>query len=137
MASAEVFDVVSQRLTAEWTATPVVFENEDWPTPDTPAPFVLVELFGDFFDQASIGGGPAVTDNLWREGGVLLMHVMIPNNTGTRGARVFAKGLVDLFRGQDIGGVVFRDAAMGAGEKGEEDGNYYRMTASVTWQRDE
>jgi hypothetical protein len=137
MSSAEVFDVVSQHLTALWSATPLVFENEDWAKPDTPAPFVLVELFGDFFDQQSIGGGPQVTDNLWREGGVLLMHVMTPNNTGTREARVLAKQLVDLFRGQEIGGVVFRDATVGAGDKGEEDGNYFRMTASVTWQRDE
>ena len=137
MSSAETFDAVEQTLRGQWSATPLVFENEDWPTPDTPAPWVLVELFGDFFDQQSIGGGPALADNLWREGGVLLMHVMTPNGTGTREARVLAKQLADLFRGQDIGGVEFKGASIGAGEKGTEDGNYFRMTASVTWQRDE
>lgn len=137
MSSQLVYDVVEQRLDANWTATPVVFENEDFPTPDDPAAFVFVELYGDVFDQISIGGGDEVGDNLWREAGSLLMHVMTPNGTGTRDARAFAKQLVDLFRGQEIGGVTFRDAAIGAGEPGENDGNYFRMTASVSWLRDE
>jgi len=137
MSSAEVFDVIHNRLTTSWTTTTVVFENEDWPTPDTPAPFVFVEVFGDFFNQESIGGGDGLNDNLWREGGQLLMHVMVPNGTGTSQARTYAKSLIDLFRGQEIGSVVFRDGAIGAGEKGEEDGNYFRMTASVSWQRDQ
>lgn len=138
MASAAVYDVIEQRLTALWTATPVVFENMDFPDlAETPAPFVFVEIYGDVFDQASIGGGAGQASNLWREAGQLLMHVMTPQGTGTRDARLYAKQLVDLFRGEEVGGVVFRDCAIGAGEAGENDGNYYRMTASVTWQRDE
>ena len=137
MASAEVYDVIEQRLTDQWSATPVVFENRSWPLADAPAAFVYVEVFGDYFDQESIGGGEGLSANLWREGGQLLMHVMVPNDTGTSAARGFAKQLVDLFRGQDIDGVVFRNAAIGAGDPGKEDGNYYRMTASVTWQRDQ
>jgi len=137
MASAEVFDVIEQRLGAEWGSTPVVFENDLWSAPDTPAPFVFVEVFGDFFSQASIGGGEGLEANLWREEGQLLLHVMTPNDTGSRAARVTAKQLLDLFRGQEIGGVVFRDAAIGAGEPGRNFANYYAMTASVTWQRDQ
>lgn len=137
MASADVYDAIEQHLAALWTATPVVYENQSWPLADQPAAFVYVEIFGDYFDQESIGGGPELTDNRWREGGQLLMHVMVPNDTGTRQARLLAKSLIDLFRGQEIAGVVFRDAAIGAGDPGKEDGNYYRMTASVTWQRDQ
>ena len=137
MSSAEVFDVIGQRLGAEWSSTPVVFENDPWSAPDTPVPFVFVEVFGDFFDQASIGGGEVIDANLWREEGQLLLHVMTPNDTGSRDARLKAKALVDLFRGQEIGGVIFRDAAIGAGDPGRTFANYYAMTASVTWQRDQ
>ncbi len=137
MSSAEVFDVIEQRLGAEWTTTPKVFENDEFEAPNEPAPFIFVEIFGDFFDQASIGGGEGVDANLWRETGQLLMHVMTPNGTGSRDARVAAKALIDLFRGQEIGGVEFRDASIGAGEPGRVFANYYAMTASVSWQRDQ
>jgi hypothetical protein len=136
MSSIEVYDVVEQRLKALWTATPLVFENEDWPTPATPAPFVFVEVYGDMFGQASIGEEEPA-DNVWREQGQLLMHVLVPSGTGTRLARQHAKALAVLFRGQDIGGVTFGDASLGGTEPGTQDGQYYRMTCSVAWDRDE
>lgn len=137
MSSAAVYDVVQQRLAALWTATPVVFENQDWPTADTPAAFVFVEIYGDSFDQASIGGGDALDANLWREEGQLLMHVLVPSGTGSRAARAHAETLAVLFRGQEIGGVIFRGASLGATEPGVQDGQYFRMTCAVSWQRDE
>lgn len=140
MASAAAFDVIEQRLKAEWTATALAFENEAWPdvqAAETPPPFVFVEIFGDYFDQQEIGGGDAPAANTWRESGQVLMHVMTPEGTGSRQARVYAKQLVDIFRGHDIGGVVFRDASIGATERGDKDGQYFRLTASLNWHRDE
>ncbi|EHK56902.1 hypothetical protein [Allomesorhizobium alhagi] len=136
MSSPEAFETIEQRLRAQWTETPLVFENEDYPLPDVPAHFVYVEVYGDFFDQASIGAEPR-TDNLWREVGQLYLHVMTPNGIGSGTARQLARQLVDLFRGEDIGSVTFREASIGAGEPGREFGNYYAMTATITWQRDE
>lgn len=136
MASPEAYDGIHDYLVAQWAArTPMVFENEPSPVGDTPAAWVLVEIFGDFYDQASIGAAP-VTSNLWREGGQVLMHVLTPNETGSRAGRVYAKQLLDLFRGQEIAGIRFRDASIGAGQRGEQDGNYYRMTATQDWERD-
>jgi len=136
MSSPEAFDTIHDNLVAQWTTTPLVFENQPFPLPATPAPWVMVEVFGDFFDQISIGAAP-VLSNLWREEGQLLMHVMTPGNTGTGLARTYAKQLVDLFRGQEISGVRFRDASIGHSTPGKHDGSYYRMTATINWQRDE
>jgi len=52
-------------------------------------------------------------------------------------ARTLAKQAVDLFRGTDLGTIRFRTASLGAGEPGETDGNYYRMSATLDWERDE
>lgn len=134
MASVAVYDVVHDRLGENWTDTPLVYEGEDWPTDGQP--FVFVEIFGDFYDQASIGAG-SPTANRWREGGQLLLNVMTRMGEGSRKSRIFAKALIDLFRGFENDGVLFRDASIGAGEPGASDGNYFRMTATINWQRDE
>lgn len=137
MASVEAFGPIEDRLRALWQATPLVFENEDWPLSDDPAHFLFVEVFGELFRQASIGGGEAVEDNLWREEGQILIHVMTRRGIGSRTARTLAKQALDLFRGLDVGDITFRDASIGAGEPGTNDGNYWRMDATIDWERDE
>lgn len=132
MSSAAVYDAVHDHIVDGFTAAPLAFENEAWPDAATPAPFVYVEIFGDFYRQESIGAPGA---NLWRETGTILMHVMVPNDTGTREARLLARQLVALFREVEVSGIRFRDMSIGAGEPGEERANFYRMTASVNFER--
>ncbi|KQZ31582.1 hypothetical protein ASD50_15035 [Mesorhizobium sp. Root552] len=136
MASPEAFDVIVDQIADRWTTTPVVFENDAFDLPETPAPFIYVEVFGDFFGQASIGDEPR-DNNLWREGGQADFHVMTPNGTGSREARSLASQIAGLFRGQDIAGVSFLDASIGAGDPGRAFAGYYAMTATVNFERDE
>jgi hypothetical protein len=138
MSSAIAFDTISQRLTANWTSTPLVFENDAYDLPNEPAKFVYVEIWGipGGFDQASIGGGDR-DDNLWREYGTLDIHVMVPVGTGSRDGRASCDALVDLFRGFEIGDVTFREASVGEGRPGREFANYWAMTASISWRRDQ
>lgn len=137
MASPEAFDVIVEHIANQWGGlTDVVFENDEYHLPDTPTEFVYVEIFGDFFDQISLGAEPR-EDNLWREAGQVYFHVMTPNNTGSKRARELAKQVVNLFRGQDIDGVTFRDASIGAGDPGRKFANYYAMTATQNFERDE
>jgi hypothetical protein len=136
MSSLTAFDTIKQYLDAQWTTTPLVYENADFQKPRTPAAFVVVEIFGDFYDQASLGAETR-TANLWREEGQLYLHVMTPRNTGSTTARTHAQNLIALFQGQDIGTLTFRSASIGTGEPGEEWGNYYQMTATIQWQRDQ
>lgn len=135
MSSYTAFEVIEQYLTAQWSTTPLVFENDRFHLPGTPAPFVYVEIVGNTYDQASIGGGQS--DNLWREFGQLYLHVMTPNGSGSGQARQYCDQLLALFVGQDIGTLTFREASIGMGEPGQTFANYYAMTASITWYRDE
>ncbi|MCV9997328.1 phage tail terminator-like protein [Pararhizobium sp. YC-54] len=135
MASPEAYDTIHDYLVAAWSATPLAFENDGFNVPIDPEPWVLVEIVGNFFEQESIGAETRDA-NLWREGGQLYAHVMVPRGNGSRQARVFAAQIVDLFRGEDIGMLTFRDASIGAGEAGDVDGSYYRLTATIDWRRD-
>ena len=135
MSSPDVFDRLETYLRTEWTDTPLVFENDEWPLDEgEPAAFVYVEIFGGFYGQESVGD-PG--NNLWRETGTLQMHVLVPNTTGTRAARAHAKALVNLFKEVEVEGVRFRDMSVGAGEPGRATGNYFPMTATVDWEFDE
>lgn len=137
MSSYAAFNVINQYLVANWATTNLVFENDPHDLPGTPASFVYVEIVGNFYDQESIGGGEEKTNNLWREWGQLHLHVMTPNDTGSGQARQYCDQLLALFTGHEIGALTFRDASIGMGEPGRTFANYYAMTASITWYRDE
>lgn len=136
MATPQTFEPIEDFLRSQWTVTPLVFENEDFDLADEPEALVFVEVFGDLMDQASIGA-ETVEANRWRENGQLSLHVLVPRGGGTRHARQLSRKLYDLFRGQEIGAIRFGTASIGAGEPGEMDGNYYRMTVTIDVERDE
>jgi hypothetical protein len=127
MASGPVFDAVKSFLETNWTATPLRFENE--PFELTGVAFVDVEMTGTAYGQESIGAS-LQNDNRWDEEGVLWLHVLVPVNTGGSQVRTYAKQIADLFRGLTLisGGLEFRDAFIGRGQPGFEDGAYYRVS---------
>lgn len=136
MATPQTFEPIEDFLRSQWTVTPLVFENEDLELANEPEAVVLVEIFGDLMDQASIGAETQAA-NRWREAGQLSLHVLVPRGGGTRLARQLSRQLYDLFRGQEIGAIRFGSASIGAGEPGKMDGNYYRMTVTIDVERDE
>ena len=139
MASAAVYDAFATRLGA-WTTTPVVFENEfAQQYLDARATFVYVEIYGDTFNQESLGAPQA---NMWLEEGTTFFHVMTPSGDGSRDARVYANDILNLFREQPIvtdaltGESLFMpEMSIGAGQPGQDFPNYYAMTASIHWRR--
>lgn len=132
MASPETFDAFEGRLTSAWTTTPLVFENDHYDLPDTPAPFVYVEIYGDHFDQDTFG---APQHNMFLEEGATYLHVMIPCLTGSRDGRVKAEALLNLFREQPIGELFMPKMSIGAGAPGRDFPNYWALTATIEWYR--
>ena len=141
MSSDALHAAIRAHLEANWTSTPLAWENEAFEPPTdglgNPTPWVMVEIGGDLYAQASIGAGSAAA-NLWREEGLVWFHVFVAAGTGSALARQHARALVDLFRGLTLAGgaIRFRDASIGRGEPGDEDGKFWRISASVEWQRD-
>lgn len=126
-------------LVANWTATPLEFENINFVPPvdadGVMTPWVSVEIAGNSYAQASIGA-EIPSDNLWREEGQLWLHVFVPAGTGSLLARQYARQLVDLFKGLDLDpDIEFRDASVGLGEPGDENGIAWRLSTSIDWIR--
>ncbi|MGY5812006.1 hypothetical protein ACXHXG_30440 [Rhizobium sp. LEGMi198b] len=135
MSSPEAYDAIHDHAVSAWSGPALAFENDGFQLPATPTYWILVEIFGDTFAQESIGA-ETVTANLWREEGQIQAHVMTPRGLGTQQARAYAQQFLDLFRGQEIGGVIFETMSIGAANAGDATGAYFRMTATIDWYRD-
>lgn len=135
MASATVYDAVRGYLEAQFTAAPLVWENEG--AGQLPAPFIIVELVGDVTAQTSIGSGDP-GDNRWLESGSLYLYVMVDAGTGSREARALAQHLIDLFRGLSLlaDSLRFQDMSVGLGQPGDENGLWWQLPMSIRWERE-
>lgn len=134
MSSVASYDAFHARLTAGWSDTDLVFENESYRLPKSPKAFVYIEIVGADYPQESIGAPGA---NLFRESGVTYLHVMVPDDTGSRVARGHADALTALFREKDTDGVKIDDMAIGSGDPGRSFANYWALTVTLWWHRHE
>lgn len=135
MSSATVYSAVRTWLEGSWNATPLAWENEPFEVPEPPSPFVVVEIYGDSYQQESIGAGNPAAE-LWREDGAVLLHVMVPAGTGSLTARTHAEALANLLRGLELpGGIRFRGMSIGLGETATDDGNWWRISVRAEWLR--
>lgn len=143
MASGAVSAAIEDHLSANWTTTPLLFENktaaeDGTPLPAaTPAPFVSVSFTGRSYGQVSIGAS-LQADNRWDEEGFLFFDVLWPVGTGSRDARTAAKQLADLFRGLTLlsGNLEFLDTSIGTGAKSDQyNGNYFVIPVDIEWRR--
>lgn len=139
MASGAVFNAIRTFLdgtggNGAWTTSPIRWENEPFELAGTE--FLDVEMTGTSYGQKSIGAQTQAA-NRWDEEGVLWLHVMTPVNSGGSTARTHAKSLADLFRGKLLlsDSLEFRDAFIGRGQPGHEDGMYYRISVYINWRR--
>lgn len=136
MSSDVVYTAVQNFLLANFTTAPLVFENDPaFEMPEPPSPWVLVEIYGNTFNQISFGSGLPVTDK-WREEGAVLCHVMCPVNTGTLTGRQIATTLAGMFQGLKIEpDIRFGDLSIGAGMTQIDDGNWFPLSARFEWAR--
>jgi len=130
VSSPAAFEAFETRL-ADWETTPVVFENRFYqPTPNQP--FVYVEVFGDTYDQDTMGAPQA---NMWEERGTTYLHVMVKAGDGSATARGYANDLMYLFREQPIGGLIMDQMSIGAGDPGKDFPLFWALTLTIFWRR--
>lgn len=136
MTTLAAYDLIRDYLTANWVTTPMSWENEAFTTPadgsGNDLPFVAVQLTQDEWDQASIGAGDR-TENRWQETGELYLNVIVPLNTGTETARIYATTLANLFRGEQLEDIEFRDISIGLGVIAEDRGPWWLLPVRISW----
>lgn len=133
MTTATAYSAIRTYLEAQWTATPLAWDNEAFDTPDDAA-FVMVQITGDLWDQMTIGAGDRL-DNRWQEEGELLLTVIVPTGTGSTTARTHAEALANIFRGLQLGDIEFRDISIGLGVVAEDRGPWWALPTRINWIR--
>ena len=128
------YSAIKAYLQSNWTTTPLRFPNE--PLDPLPDAFVDVEITGTLYSQMSIGASTQA-GNRWDEEGILWLHALVAVNTGSETVLEYARSLANLFRGLRLinDSLEFREAFIGKGQPGHEDGNYYRVSVYINWRQ--
>lgn len=138
MSYASARAAVEARLMDNWTATPIAWENATF-DPHAPGgsfpvggPFIAFTILWGQEWQRSFGADV----NLYRNSGVLQLHVRTAIGDGTAEAHTLADSLAALFRGQQLAGFTFWSAYPEPGEE-EKEAGWYRLTVNVPFKLDE
>lgn len=119
---------ITDRLKAGWTATPLVrlrFDNDPAFDPgEELAPWVQVEVIGDT-ETAYPGQQPPRV----RIDGLIMLHLMVPTQTGRDGLAALYRNARALLSHQHFAGVVVNGLSAHGGRPATEDGNYHGVTS--------
>lgn len=130
---------IRDRLVANWTTTPISFQNEPFeppvdPNSGNPAPWVALEVIGN---ESELRAAGTPGDHVWIYRGHILAHVYVPVNDGIALAQQYAVTIGEIFRAasfyNDGQGNILRTGIDPAprtdgGGSGDDEGNWYRVT---------
>jgi hypothetical protein len=126
---AAVQSAIRTRLEANFTAITVRWKNEDFILPDTPAPFVLVELIVEDHSIAGYGGGRLA--NLWRTDARIEAHVFMIAGTAMATGLGYAEDICAVFRSQRVDDISYGGAEVFPGDGEIQDGNMAHVASTV------
>lgn len=95
MSTEDARQAIEARAAANWTTTPIRFENV--PFQESAAPYMALFILDGDGVQISLGT-PAVR----RWSGVILMQIFVQPDSGTKLARTYADSLGAIFDGQQF-----------------------------------
>jgi len=119
---------IEQRISDNWGATPIAFENTAFKPPEDYSPWIRVRIFDDIVQRITISD-PAT----YRHSGLLVIEIFTERNTGTGVARTHGGELATLFRDVQFNGITFREPSLT--NAGEESG-YFKMNLSTPFKWD-
>ena len=129
----EAAKVLEQRFDAQWTATEKTWQTARY-DPQAGTEFVYFEVLQADGIQASFGDPGS---NVFRDIGLIQAHVFVPVGTGDGKALQYARQIGEIFKGQNISGILCRAPRIGGGDTGDDDGNFWRRTVSIPFRSDD
>jgi len=131
---------IKARMAANWTTTPVVYQNaanEYDPATATQTPWVFFEVIGS---SSGLRGVGMPGNHVWLYRGFIAAHVFVPINTGTDQAQQYANSIGEIFRAEG-----FYDNGDGAqvrtwaprtdgGGSDADDGNWWRVSCVIPFE---
>ena len=132
---------IRARFEANWTATPIAFQNEAFP--DQTTPWVYLEVIGN---ESKLRGAGTPGAHVWLYRGNIFIHVFVPVGYGAADAHAFAVAAGEIFRAKEFyntdPGCAVRT---GVGPDGEgprtdgggsdaDNGNWWRVTCTIPFE---
>lgn len=133
MASAAVLAAIRARLTANWTATPVIYPNESSATPGDAAAFLTVQFPVALGDQITVG---APGNNVFRDSGAIRFVLAVPIGSGLEQGLAWIDQLRTLFRSVKFASVTTYAPSPAVENNANDDGNYWVLSFSVPFYAD-
>jgi hypothetical protein len=132
---------IRDRLVANWTTTPIAFQNEPFeqpidPNSGNPAPWVFLEVIGN---DSELRGAGTPGDHVWLYRGHVLVHVFVPVDSGASLAQQYAVSIGEIYRaagfyGDDDNIVRTWAPRIDGGGSGDDEGNWYRVTMTCPFE---
>ncbi len=123
---------IEARMQANFTATSIMYENQEFDPPDDTAWVALTLLTGEG-EQVSLGPG-----GLQRYAGVIQCDIYVPEKSGTKTARQHADTIAAIFLNKQFSagssGTIFTRTPW-VQTRGVENG-WFHLVLSVTYHRD-
>lgn len=138
-------EAIRARLVANWTTTPVTYQNEKPPDPWPPKngngdllPWVNLEILGT---GSGIYGQGVPRNHLWLYTGLIYGHVFVPTGSSDELAGSYAGQIGEIFRAAKF----YDDVTPGAyvrsmaprtdgGGSGSDNGNWWRVTMTCPFE---
>lgn len=133
MAQQAVVDAVIARLQANWTSTPLILPNQDAEPPAAGSAFVTVQFPTG---KETFIGMAAAGSRTMRETGTVRIVVSVPTGQGLDVGLEYCGTLASLFRLQTFSGVVCFEASPPIDNDSGDDGNYWVLSTSISYQYD-
>lgn len=134
MSFAAAVTAIRATLAAGFTALPIKLPNEKARQADIAAGFVVLEVLGGE-NRIHTAGKPG--ERLFLHAGDILASIFTPSGAGADAGLAHADTIGALFQRTDIPAptvpqiVRTEDPSVGAGEEGDENGRYFRVTVSI------
>lgn len=129
------------RFVANWTSTPIEYQNESWSEHSTP--WVYFEVISTDSKLRGVGTPGSLT---WLYRGNIFIHVFVPVGYGAADAHTFAVAAGEIFRAKEFYNTTPGCAVRtGIGPDGEgprtdgggsdaDNGNWWRVTATIPFE---
>ncbi len=93
---------IEEHFSSGWLDTSIAYENVSF-SPEEGTPWVRLTILDADSRQVSMG-----STKLYRNNGVIVVQIFVPENTGTGDARSMADQVAAIFRGTQFNGITCR-----------------------------
>ena len=121
---------IQSYFAANWSATPVAYDNVAFTPPDD-SEWVRLSIRNNLSSQITIGS----SNQTYRRRGIAFLQIFTPRDGGPELSATLTDTAVNIFEGQKTGPVVFE--SVNVNEVGNTDDGWFQVNVSASYRFDD